>query len=245
MARTVRPDEHALRRDEILDAAQRLVRTKGYQAMTIQDVLDELRSSKGALYHYFGSKPALLEALVGRMHDRLAADLAPVLADTAASAPERLRRFLDTLAGRRNDEQAFFVGVMRVWYSDGNALLRQKVRADALRRFGPMLAEVIEQGVREGTMATTHPAHMGEVALGLSLSHADTLARSLLDGPAGTGPAADERELARMAATTAAYSEAVERVLGMAPGSVRLTDTETLRAWLAAVAAQREEAHHA
>ncbi len=42
MARTVKEEEYAVKRKEILDAAQRLVYTKGYEQMSIQDILNEL-----------------------------------------------------------------------------------------------------------------------------------------------------------------------------------------------------------
>src|ERR1700719_1919309 len=58
---------HGVRREAFLDVAQRLVETKGYEAMSIQDVLDALEVSKGAFYHYFHSKQALLEAVVERL----------------------------------------------------------------------------------------------------------------------------------------------------------------------------------
>ncbi len=54
MARIVK--EYSVRRNEILDAARQLVYTKGYEQMTIQDILDYLQISKGAFYHYFDSK---------------------------------------------------------------------------------------------------------------------------------------------------------------------------------------------
>jgi AcrR family transcriptional regulator len=60
MARTVNATLYTVRRDAFLDVAQRLVQTKGYEAMSIQDVLNELEASKGAFYHYFDSKQALL-----------------------------------------------------------------------------------------------------------------------------------------------------------------------------------------
>ena len=63
MARKVKEEDYASRRNEILDAARTLVYTKGYEQMSIQDILDALKISKGAFYHYFDSKPALLEAL--------------------------------------------------------------------------------------------------------------------------------------------------------------------------------------
>ena len=67
MARIVKEQAYAVKRNEILDVAQRLVYTKGYEQMTIQDILDGLPISKGAFYHYFDSKQALLEALIERM----------------------------------------------------------------------------------------------------------------------------------------------------------------------------------
>jgi hypothetical protein len=39
-----------------VETSQGLVYTKGYEQMTIQDILDDLQISKGAFYHYFGSK---------------------------------------------------------------------------------------------------------------------------------------------------------------------------------------------
>jgi AcrR family transcriptional regulator len=67
MARTRNATTHAVRRDAILDVAERLIRTRGYDAMSIQSVQDELGCSRGALYHYFGSKEAILEAVIERM----------------------------------------------------------------------------------------------------------------------------------------------------------------------------------
>ena len=61
MARSVNEKEYAVKRNEILDVAQRFVYTRGYEQMSIQDILDELHISKGAFYHYFDSKQALLE----------------------------------------------------------------------------------------------------------------------------------------------------------------------------------------
>jgi AcrR family transcriptional regulator len=66
MARVVKEAEYAGKRNEIMDVAQNFVYTKGYERMTIQDILDELQISKGAFYHYFDSKPEILEALTKR-----------------------------------------------------------------------------------------------------------------------------------------------------------------------------------
>ena len=58
MPRTVNQQENTAKRNEILDAAQRLVYNKGYERMTIQDILADVQISSGAFYHYFASKEA-------------------------------------------------------------------------------------------------------------------------------------------------------------------------------------------
>jgi TetR/AcrR family transcriptional repressor of nem operon len=47
--------------------------------MSIQDILDELKISKGAFYHYFDSKLALLDGLVERMMDEAVQLLQPIV----------------------------------------------------------------------------------------------------------------------------------------------------------------------
>jgi len=41
----------AIRREAFVDAGLRLIQVKGYDQMSVQDVLDELDLSKGAFYH--------------------------------------------------------------------------------------------------------------------------------------------------------------------------------------------------
>src|SRR6266567_3735427 len=98
MARTVNATRHMVRRDAFLDVAQRLVQAKGYEAMSIQDVLNELEASKGAFYHYFDSKQALLEAVVERFADVAIADLAPLLDDPNVPALRKLETFFKGIA---------------------------------------------------------------------------------------------------------------------------------------------------
>src|SRR4029077_14184009 len=98
MARTLNPTLHTVRRDAFLDVAQRFVQTKGFDAMSIQDVLDELDASKGAFYHYFDSKQALLEAVVDRFADAAMATIDPILNDADLPAARKLERIFSGIA---------------------------------------------------------------------------------------------------------------------------------------------------
>lgn len=218
--------EPLARRGEILDAAQRLIYTKGYEQMTIQDIIDELKISKGAFYHYFDSKSALLESLIERMQDNVEEILVPIAHDSQLSALQKFQQFLDMTARWKATQKAYMLALLKVWYTDENALVRQKVTAEMIRRVSPYLREIFQQGIREGSMSTPYPEHAGEVVLSVVQNLGETFAGLLLGGR--PTPA----DLKRVEGVLAAYSDAVERVLGAPPGSLILVDPVVLRDWV-------------
>ena len=86
MSRSVKAHEYAQKRNAILDIAQRYITTKGYEQMTTQDLLEALQISRGAFYHYFESKQALLMALVERIGEQAEQLLLPIISDHAMPA---------------------------------------------------------------------------------------------------------------------------------------------------------------
>jgi AcrR family transcriptional regulator len=226
MARIIKEEAYIVKRNEILDVAQRLVYTKGYEQMTIQDMLDELQISKGAFYHYFDSKQALLEALIERMLEEVEQLLPPIVHDPHLPALEKLQRFFPMLARWKTARKTFFLALMRVWYTDDNAIVRQKVLATGIKRITPLLTSIIRQGIQEGILTTPYPDQVGEIVLSIGLNLSDTLAVLLLS----CEPNHDV--LQRMENTVAAYTDALERVLGAPTGSLHLVDAETLKEWV-------------
>ena len=136
MARTLDPSAHAIRRDAFLDAALRLIQVKGYEQMSVQDVLDELDVSKGAFYHYFGSKEALLAAVVDRMIKAATAGMGPVVADPGLTALAKLGRLFASIAQWKGERTELMIELVRVWFSDANALVRDQLRRAFGQRFG-------------------------------------------------------------------------------------------------------------
>jgi AcrR family transcriptional regulator len=225
MARTVDATRHTVRRDAFLDVTQRLVQTKGYEAMSIQDVLDELEASKGAFYHYFDSKQALLEAVVERFADGAMASLAPVLNDPELPALRKLERVFAGIATLKAEQKELMLAIIEVWNSDHNAIVREKVRRLSERIMVPLFSAVVRQGVSEGTLKVDSP---------------DETARVLVSLMQGFQLQATDLFIARQASTVsfefvqravAANTEAFERILGIPKGSLMLTDEPTLRFW--------------
>lgn len=225
MARTVDQAAHQTRRNDILDAAQQLVQTRGYEQMSIHDVLAALGISKGALYHYFNSKQALLVGIVDRMADQLRDRLAPVVQDPELKPLDKLNRVFQTLAGWKIQRRQDLVALLRAWNSDGNALMRQKTRAGITDRLSPLFDAVIEQGVRDGSFPLPAGAGYGRLLLSLIHDLNDHLGDLFFAYEAG------DRDLTDVGQAITVYTTAVERVLGVPPQSICLVDLPALYTW--------------
>lgn len=219
------PTLHTVRRDAFLDVAQRLIQTKGYEAMSIQDLLDQLEASKGAFYHYFGSKQKLLEAVVERFADGAMASLAPILSDPELPALKKLERFFAGIASLKAEQKDLMLAIIEVWNSDGNAIVREKVRRLSERIMVPLLSAVMTLGVDEGTLQVDSPDEMAKVLASLMLGFQQQATDLFIARQAG----AITFEVVQRA--VAANTEAFERILGVPKGSITLTDEPTLRFW--------------
>jgi AcrR family transcriptional regulator len=229
MARTIKEHEFAAKRSEILAAAQRLVFTKGYERMTIGDILAELKISSGAFYHYFDSKPAVLEALIEWMQQEAEKPLIPIVNDPNLTAPEKLQRFFAALDSSRSAQKTFLASLLQVWFADDNAIVRQKVDAAIIERRAPLLNTIIRQGLKEGVFSTSYPEQLGKVILSLALGMGNDLSRLFLRFAKTLDEAQSVDEIV---AVYAAYTDAIERVLGAVPGFLYRPDTSTVKEWL-------------
>ncbi|MFI5845334.1 TetR/AcrR family transcriptional regulator [Catenuloplanes sp. NPDC051500] len=214
---------HAVRRDAFLDAAQQIIATRGYEALSIQDVLGATGASKGAFYHYFNGKGALLDAIVARMVDTATAQLAT----TGGTALERLEGVFGGLAAFKAGQRDLIIAMMTVWMSDENAVLREHFRRRSIAALTPLLADILRQGARERTFAITDPDATAAVFAAMVLGANE--AASAMIGHNLTAEQVSDR--------LRAFGEAFERVLGVAPGALRFDRRlDTVREWFDAIA---------
>jgi AcrR family transcriptional regulator len=232
MARTIKENEYIEKRDEILAAAQRLVFTKGYERMSIQDILGDLRISSGAFYHYFDSKAAVLEALIERMQEEGEKPLFSIFNDPGLTAVEKLQHYFVTLDNLRAANMKVVVDLLRIWYTDDNAIVRQKVDTVTIKQRQLPLAEIIRQGIREGVFTVSHPDQAAEIILSLLQGMGKTHAMILLSFK----HASDEQSCSEaIVAVHAAYMDTIEQILSAPPGSFYRTDVEAVKVWLTAL----------
>jgi AcrR family transcriptional regulator len=230
MTRSVKAHEYAEKRNAILDVAARYITTKGYEQMTTQDILEALQISRGAFYHYFESKQALLMALVERIGEQAEQLVLPIISDRQMPAQDKLLRVFAVLNQYKQENLDLVFAFMRVWYADENALFRQKLYLARVKRLAPWFSQIIQEGVAEGAFTTPYPDQAARTILSLleDLGYATV---ELLFAQEGEHP-----DTSRMVQLGAATADALERVLGMQPGCLWQSWSEDFSRWQALLA---------
>jgi AcrR family transcriptional regulator len=228
MGRIVKKPE--VRRNEILDAAERLLVTKGYEQMAIRDLVDELQIANGTVYHYFESKQALLMALVERKGEQVEHKVLPLLSDRQIPAQDKLLRFFTLLDEPKRENLDLLFAFLRLWYARENVLFRQTLHQDQIKRLSPWLSQIIEQGVEEGVFTTPYPHQAARMIIALLEDLGDATAEFLL---VEEGTPFDFPQMVQIGEATA---DALERVLGMKPGCLRESWSQDFSRWQALLA---------
>lgn len=155
MAVELRSAKAAATRDQILDAAARLIHLRGYHGTSLDDVLRESGVGKGNFYYYFRSKEDLGFAIIDRVVERfLERTLEPAFVDPTADPLDQVRGFLDRLLEaqrQRNCVGGCPMGNLACELSDVHEGFRQRL-ADIFERWRVMLATTLERGRESGRL---------------------------------------------------------------------------------------------
>ncbi|MCI0637084.1 MAG: TetR/AcrR family transcriptional regulator [Actinobacteria bacterium] len=159
----------------ILDVAERLVQTRGFNGFSYADVAAELKVTKASLHYHFPGKAELGEALIARYAARFADALAEIEA-----RPTEARAKLEAYAGLYGDvlraKRMCLCGMMAAEYQTLPKPMRQKV----IRFFDEneeWLTHVLEQGRRDGTLVFTGSASEAARMIVVGLEGAMLVAR--------------------------------------------------------------------
>jgi len=225
MARTLNPHAHAVRRDAFIDVAQALIQTRGYEHFSVQDVLDAAGASKGAFYHYFESKDALVSAVVDRMADQATAGMELTLGDPNLTAIQKLEVLFGGIAQYKAERKDLVLGFLRVWLSDDNVIVREKLRRLASKRQLPWLERIVRQGIAEGSFTSRSPDHLARVLVALIGGMGELASELWVGRQDGTVTIEEVKR------TFDAYLEAFERIVGVRSGSLTFLDEPTIEFW--------------
>jgi AcrR family transcriptional regulator len=133
------------REEEILAAAARAFREKGYHGTSVRDIAESVGLLKGSLYHYIRSKEELLARLFDGALEDTVRELATI-ASTDRPPSERLREMVKAYVASLTENLDAVALYLREWRSlPAPELARVRSRRRAMRG---LFEDVIDEGVR-------------------------------------------------------------------------------------------------
>jgi AcrR family transcriptional regulator len=153
--------KHDVRLNEILDAAEMLFVSKGYETTTVNDILDKVQIGKGTFYHYFKSKEDVMDGVIRRMVESIANGANAIADAPARTANEKMRSALLSM----NISEGIGKEVIAELHKPSNAQMHQSIIAETVRAVAPILSRIVKQGVQEGIYTTPYPLETIELLL--------------------------------------------------------------------------------
>ena len=190
------------RRNEILDVAERLFGTKGFDHTSTNDILNEIGIARGTLYYHFKSKEDILDAMIERITRQLTAKAKAIAENKEIPILQRLTMTVMAL----NLDNDLGHEVMKQVHRAQNALMHQKMRENLLTEVNPVITGLIKEGIQQGMFQTDYPEEVVEMVMLYASVSFDALAEDT-DG---------KRQRKVMA-----FICNLERLLGMKSGSLQ------------------------
>lgn len=158
MARNKYPEETV---QKILDVSRRLFREKGYDHTTIQDIVDALGMSKGAVYHHFKSKEEIMDRLTDVYYDEIDW-FKGIRLDPSLSGMEKLRGILYFLLTDKKKQE---LDTLMPYSDKDNPRLRTLILDSTMNHSAPFVAELLEEGIRDGSIQVSRPKELSEMMM--------------------------------------------------------------------------------
>jgi AcrR family transcriptional regulator len=154
---------------KIIDIASKLFAEKGYEHTSVQDIVDELGMSKGAVFHHFATKEDIVEAVINMHSEKLIAGAEAIANDKSIPVCERLVRTAESLHVSDDDG----LQMVEHLHKPQNELMHMRTERALLKDATPILAKIVREGVQQGVFDTPYPEEAVEAILSYSNSAFD------------------------------------------------------------------------
>lgn len=145
-----------LKKQEILRTAEARFCRDGYEKTSIQDILDDLHTSKGSFYHHFVSKEALLEEICRnraaeyseQVFQRITEDMNP---------SDRLNLLIDGMIPFNGEKISFLLMLIPVFSGPEGIMIRNCYANELERLYSGKIADTLQKGTEESVYACSDP----------------------------------------------------------------------------------------
>jgi AcrR family transcriptional regulator len=145
------------RPDEVLDAALDLFIEKGFAATRVEDIARRAGLSKGAVYLYFPSKEAILEALVRRAVVPIADTAVTAMENSRGTPREAFMMLFNMMSQRLGDPRVLAVPKLIIREVGAFPELAAMYRREVIDRGLSILVGIVRRGVESGVFRPVDP----------------------------------------------------------------------------------------
>jgi TetR/AcrR family transcriptional regulator, cholesterol catabolism regulator len=221
-----------IRRAEILNCAVALFVERGYDNVSLNDLIADAGVSKGAFYHWFPSKEALITTLAERSARGQLAFIEDAAVNCHGNALDRLNTLLRAgfevkMQTGTPEQLAAMVSLLR----PENAQLYGRIIAVSEELTRPLLTRLIAEGVAEGVFHTFDAEGVADMIQGLA-ARLNSNVVQIIDA---TDEAGREHAIEVLTTRFKLHGVAVDRVLGLPDGSITVLSRAQVDVMVAAL----------
>lgn len=144
----------------ILEASQELFIEHGYENTSMQAIAGHCKLTKGALYHHFESKEAILEAMCARHYRYVAEAMRAVMQDQNLTIPDKLHGLSRAQRRCELENAGYFSTYVKLLSSSGNEIFKSKAKEYRVRLYKEYIAPLLEEGRQSKIFNFSIPAEI-------------------------------------------------------------------------------------
>ena len=157
-----KPNKAERTRQQLLDAALRIIGHKGYTSATVDEIVKEAGVSKGVAYYHFKSKADLALAILDKGLSDVAEQFQRIT-DASENAESALSAMLEVFASELYDSREFALFLMTELWRDGRAW--SDVMHERAQALIDIIAAQLVRGKKEGALRESVDPQFSAVSL--------------------------------------------------------------------------------
>lgn len=159
MARISKKPEE--RKAELIDTAEELFHTVGYNITTVSDIVKKMNVAQGTFYYYFKSKEDILIAIFDKHLQQSMELFKNVLDRSDLNSIEKYNEIIGIQCEIIKSNKNMSLQV----HSEENAGIHQRAIINTINAYIPIYEALIQQGIKEEVMNTKYPYEISEFIL--------------------------------------------------------------------------------
>ncbi len=158
------------KKEQILDMSFSLFLEKGYDNTSISDILSKLDIARGTLYYHFESKEAIMDAIIERTAKKIVEEAKGIVLQKGLSVHEKIFLLFSAASMKRLSGGDLMIDYLN---QPQNALFHEKSNRSFIQKIAPILGDIIQEGVKEGTFDNAFPYESAELVLAMIMGFMD------------------------------------------------------------------------